>query len=154
MELAQILHSPGGQLSKKLLKKGKSLKNKKTSMFSRITATAAKISSESETLTIQLSASKLPKMDGGEHFFFFRKPFYFLFCVSQYLGSAIPTLKYSDPSREELPLKCTSQKLWKKHSIQFINLLISILKNYLEVTPPQNWSYLSAIGMRGVATIG
>eukprot|EP01084_Bolivina_argentea_P057865 105680_1 len=65
MVIGEIVHETGCIMAKKLMHKGRALRNKKTKKYSSLIATVEQINaSGNELITMQFSANGLPKMDG------------------------------------------------------------------------------------------
>eukprot|EP01084_Bolivina_argentea_P057863 105676_1 len=65
MRLGEIIHETGCMMAKKLMHKGKYLKNAKTKKYTHLIATTEKVNeSGNELVTLQFSCKGLPKMDG------------------------------------------------------------------------------------------
>ena len=65
MKLGEILHEQGCILGRKLMHKGKPLKNKKTKNYTSLFVTAERVNeSGNKLLTLKFSCRGLPKMDG------------------------------------------------------------------------------------------
>lgn len=110
MALGELVHSSGSRMAKKLMLKGKNLKNKKTKRFSHVIATLEQINEQGNTLiTMQLSANGLPKMDG----FFGKSDPYFLICRTREDGKEVTV--YGD--RENF-IKRTLDPVWKPFKIE------------------------------------
>jgi len=65
MNLGEIVHEPGCVMAKKLMHRGKLVKNKKSKKLSHLIATVEKVNCKGNQLvTLQFSCKGLPKMDG------------------------------------------------------------------------------------------
>merc|ERR1719203_2381511 len=65
MVIGEIVHEPGMIMAKKLMHKGRALRNRKTKKYSALVATVEQVNEAGNRLvTMQFSAKELPKMDG------------------------------------------------------------------------------------------
>eukprot|EP01084_Bolivina_argentea_P235650 396476_1 len=65
MVVGEIVHEPGCIMAKKLMHKGRALRNKKSKKYSSLIATVEQVNaSGNELITMQFAANNLPKMDG------------------------------------------------------------------------------------------
>jgi len=65
MVVGEIVHEPGCIMAKKLMHKGRALRNKKTKKYSSLIATVEQVNAAgNELITLQFACQNLPKMDG------------------------------------------------------------------------------------------
>jgi len=65
MVIGEVVHEPGMIMAKKLMHKGRALRNKKTKKYSSLVATVEQVNQAGNQLvTMQFAAKELPKMDG------------------------------------------------------------------------------------------
>lgn len=125
MELGEIVHESGQILGKKLLNKGKNVRNKKTNNFSHLICTLEKIIDHgNELCKLQFSCQNLPKMDG----LFGKSDPYFVINRIREDGKSVNVYQSEIIKRNLNPIwktfKIDSQKLCNNDAYRPIHILI------------------------------